>query len=957
MAYEIPSQLEYSEKIIFGLDFKQLAYATLFGLIDFVIFFKTGFSITVKVCLVLLPTFLGAGFMFFDLDKYLKNFYHWLRFRKTNDLKKFTGIKEINEYVHTDKRIAVIKVHPINFNIKGKGEKDSISKQFLKFLNAIDFPIQILMKTKDIELEEYMSKLSSPTEYKDLFEKNKKFMQDLIKEKEVKDRVFYLIIKEKDNLSIQVQICLDWLRSLNLKVQLLEKDELKGLELKGKELINHPSYLKIDNKYHRLVYAHGYPRIVEQGFLDKIVSSLGDFDFSLHINPHDVETMMVNINKQLQKQKADLYSMGLKGVINPSLEIQYKDTRKVLEELQKGNDKLFNISLYIDCKADTLEDLNLITRKVESLMNSLMIIPKSATFQMDRGFKSLLPLGENKLKVERNITSQGLSAFFPFTSPFFETDEQGVWLGVNKNGIPIIKDIFKLSNPNGVILAQSGGGKSFFAKLLISRYLLNGTKVMTIDPQGEYRNLVKQFNGQRIDLSRNSDTIINPLDLMGHDYAEKRLSLLDLMGVMLGELTEPQRAFIDKALTLTYEKKGISVDRETWNNEPPILGDLLEILEKMEKKASQMEKISLRSLINRLSIYVDGVFCFLNRPTNIDFQNKFVCFDIGDIPKPVKPVIMFLVLDYVYSKMKCDIERKILLIDEAWSLLSRTQDASYIFEIVKTCRKFNMGLLLINQEVEGLLTSAAGKSVLANSAYTFLMKQKPAVINNIQKVFHLSEFERDYLLSAGIGEGILIIDNDHFELKVIASDDEYKIITTKADDLLVYEKPKEVKKKKVVEINVDVNGNFFELSKLSKEEKKFLLNKKYKERTFTSIDKKKRKYLINPRFNESDQHCLLTYDLYYYIKKYTDDIELFTTKKPDIVFKFNGKKYAIEVESGKIDNPKLLKEKVSLLNKSYKNWFIVVANKNLVSKYKKFGPTFDKRNVKAKVLSICKPKN
>jgi conjugal transfer ATP-binding protein TraC len=950
MPYEIPSQLQYSEKIIFGLDFKQLTYATIFGLLDFAIFFKTPWSITIKVSLMIVPTMLAVGFMFFDLDRFAFNIYHWLRFRGTENMQKYIGVKEVDEYIHTDKKVAVIQVFPINFNIKTHDEKDTITRQFLKFVNAIDFPVQILMQTKDLDIKQYLSKLTAPTQYKELFEKNKKFLLKLIHERKVHDRAFYLVVKEQDKLSIQVEICCDWLRTLGLQHKVLEKKELKELvTIKSQELVNSPSHLQIDNKFHRIIYAHGYPRMVEQGFLDKIVSCPGEFDFSLHINPYDVETMMVMINKELQKQKADLYSMNLKGTMSPSLEIKYNDTRRVLDELQKGNDKLFNISLYITCKANSLGELELLCRKVQSQLNALMIIPKIAMFQMDHGYKSMLPLAEDKLGLHRNITSKGLSAFFPWTSPFFQIEEKGVWLGLNKNGIPIIKDIFSLSNPNGVILAQSGGGKSYFAKLLISRYLLNGTRVMVIDPQGEYRNLVGKFGGERIDLSRTSDSIINPLDLMGHDYAEKRLALMDLMQVMLGGLTEPQRAFIDRALTKAYEKKGITNDPDSWDNSPPILGDLLKVLEQMEKKATQMEKMSIRSLINRLSIYVTGVFSFLNRETNIDFENNFVCFDIGDIPKPVKPTIMFLVLDYVYAKMKKDLDRKILLIDEAWSLLSRTEDASYIFEIVKTCRKFNMGLLLINQEVEGLLSSAAGKSVLANSAYTVLLKQKPAVITNICKTFHLSQFERDYILSASVGEGILLIDNEHFELKVVASPAEHKIITTQADELLEQKKAivKSTKKKKV-EIKADTSVSVHRKSKLSKEEVKFLIAKKFVEVTRKSICRsKKEKYLVKPRFNESESHLFVTYDIAEYLAKHKVESKLYVTKKPDVVFEIDGKKIAVEVETGtQSKRAARLSEKVKLLNEGYDHWFFVVTNRNNTPKYKKLGQVLELRYLK-----------
>ena len=560
-----------------------------------------------------------------------------------------------------------------------------------------------------------------------------------------------------------------------------------------KKIINRRDFIKINNTYNRIVYAHGYPRSVEAGFLDKIVSSSGDFDLSIHINPYPIEKTMVGLNKELQKQRADLYKEETKGMINPSLEIKYQDTKKILEDLQKGTDKLFNISLYINCRAKNREELDLLTKRVEAELNSLLIIPKIPSFRMAQGMKSIAPLGIDLLKETRNITTMSLSAFFPFTSQFLKVDDTGVWLGLNKNSVPIIRDIFRLSNPNGIILAQSGGGKSYFSKLLIARYLLNSVKVIVIDPQGEYRDLVKHFNGQRVNLSRTSETMINPLDLIGHDYAEKRLSLMDLMPVILGELTEPQKSFIDRALTKAYEKRGINEDKSTWDNEPPILEDVLNSLQSFEKGAITLEKTTIRSLINRLSMYVDGVFSFMNRITNIDFNNNFVCFDIGELPKQVKPVMMFLVLDYVYMKMRQSLDRKLLVIDESWSLLSRAEDSSYIFEIVKTCRKFNMGLLLINQEVEGLLNSEAGKSVLANSSYTLLMRQKPAVIGQVQETFHLSSAERTYLLTASVGEGILLIDDDHTEIKVVASEEEHRIITTNPDERIEIQKSMEVK--------------------------------------------------------------------------------------------------------------------------------------------------------------------
>jgi hypothetical protein len=431
---------------------------------------------------------------------------------------------------------------------------------------------------------------------------------------------------------------------------------------------------------------------------------------------------------------------------------------------------------------------------------------------------------------------------------------------------------------------------------------------------------------------------------------------MDLMNIMLGDLSDIQRAFIDKALTRTYELKGIDRNPDTWSNSPPILEDLLNVLEKMEKKATPLEKTTLRSLVNRVNMYVNGVFSFFNQHTNIDFSNNFVCFDIGDMPNQVKPSVMFLVLDYIYMKMKSNLERKILLIDESWSLLSRTEEAGYIFEIVKTCRKFNLGLLLINQEVEGLLDSKAGKSVLANSSYTLLMRQKPAVIDNICKTFHLSDSERNHLLTAGIGEGLLIMEDDHSKLKVVASSEEHKLITTKADEIiqLKEEKPKISKK---IKINVDENVRFFRKKNLNSFETKYLLSKGFKISTHKSVCSEKiEEYLLKPRFNESVSHLFVIFDIANFLESKGIKVSKFITKKPDIVFELEGKRLAIEVETGiAIEKVKRqVKEKVKLLNKYYDKWFFVVTNRNKIRKYKKLGDTVDVRYLKKKLEKLVK---
>lgn len=807
MSYEIPQAIAYNEKIAFGLTLKQLCISIAFLLMTSALIFKTSLPVGLSWTLGALLLGVGVLFIFFDLDTKIREFWSWLLIGKVElnekNIKHFLGITSFSDdYVIVNKKkTAVIEVFPTNFSIKNKDERESIIKVFRKLLQAIDFPTQYYVKTEHLSVEKYVSyltervqELKEETEnniFQEHLENLKKHLYDIIKEHKIVNRQFYIIIPEQQGLEIQVKIIEEKITNLGLKSRKVAGVELRKLVLsilsstsQKRILENKRGHLKVGEQFYRVITAFGYPRVVEPGFLDKIITTEGDFDISIHITPQPIETMMVQLNKELQKQRADLYSEQLRGIINPSLEIQHSDTRKVLEELQKGQDKLFDVSLYVNCRAETLQELNLLTKKVESELNSVLIIPKIYHYKQIAGIKSIAPIGTNILDIKRNIPAAALSAFFPFTSRFLEVDQTGVWFGLNKNNIPLIIDPFKFSNPNGVVLATSGAGKSYLSKLLISRQLLTGCQVIIIDPQGEYTDLVKKYHGQVIDLHTKSETIINPLDLMGKSYEDKRLTLMDLMKVMFGELSPHQKSIIDKAIDMAYTDKKISDNPHSWKRTPPKLEDVLRHIRKLKNQANEVTEYGIFALENKLEIYVTGVFKFLNKQTKISANNQLISFNIQKLPAQVQPVMMFLILDFVYTTMQRELNRKILLIDEAWKLLSRVEDANYILAIVKTCRKYNMGLLLINQEVEDLLQSQAGKSVLANSSYTLLLKQKPSVIKELVKTFDLSNYERDFLLTANIGEGILITEKDHSEIKILASPEEHEFITTNADERL-----------------------------------------------------------------------------------------------------------------------------------------------------------------------------
>lgn len=404
---------------------------------------------------------------------------------------------------------------------------------------------------------------------------------------------------------------------------------------------------------------------------------------------------------------------------------------------------------------------------------------------------------------------------------------------------------------------------------------------------------------------------------------------MDLFKVMFGDLSEIQKAILDKAITETYAKKGID-EKAGRRKKMPILSDLYDELETMSHKAGQNEKTTYQALLNRLYMYTKGVFSFMNRQTTLNFNSDFVCFNIGDMPKQVKPVIMFLILDYVYTKMKGSKDRKLLVVDEAWSLLGKTEEASYIFEIVKTCRKFNLGLLLITQDVEDLLSSRAGTAVLTNSSYSLLLRQKPSVIQNVVSVFNLSRHEKNYLLTAEQGRGILIMDNDHQELEVIASPEENRLITTKPDEINGFSDIEEEEDIKDVNINLDLSKGLYFGSKLSSEEKNYLANHGYGVGKFVPIGKTKYEecWVLENKV-ESLEHSFMVQNIKMEILKRNPkcQVETNVVLKPDIIFKKkNGKEVAIEVETGKSfrKHKDRLKKKFEDLKLNYDGKIIVV---------------------------------
>ncbi len=710
---------------------------------------------------------------------------------------------------------------------------------------------------------------------------------------------------------------------------------------------NHVDAIQINDKFNRVILAAGYPGRIREGWLNSIVSSEGNFDLAMHVSPQNPESVLVSLNQELVKQESDLNAAQKQGSVNPSLKIKYSDTLKVLENLHRGEEKLFDLSLYVNAKASNREELELLSSKVRSELNSMGIVSKAPYLRMQDAVKSVFPLLDDRLRVSRNIPSAALSACFPFTSSFLRLDENGIMFGVNQeNNVPIIVDVCKLRNQNGIVLGGSGGGKSYAIKVYILRALLNGIKINIIDPQGEYDDLVKTLKGQIVEISKDSDTIINPLDLLGHDYGEKVLSLMDLFRIIMGELTIVQKNILDRVIHKTYRLKGITAnDPTSWRNEPPLMDDLVHVLQEEKELASRLERVTYEALETRLRMYSGtGSLSFFNRHTSLDLENRLVSFNIKSMPGIAKPVMMFLILDYIVKQMQRDRERKFLVVDEAWSLLRHGEHAEYLFELIKTARKYGLGLIIITQEVNDLLNTKAGEATLANTAWKLLMGQEPSVIDLLAEKFKLHEEEKNYLLTAQIGEGLLFLGSEHLPIKVVASEKEHELITTNPDEVRVKE-GKVVLEREKEWVSLVGKKKFFLKSELSVPQLNYLKGNGFVEARLPDLGLGRgSSYVVaKPNGSEGLDHFFLGELIAEELRKHTDQVWTWSRDKPDVEFlvppgRASRKelRVAFEVETGTLlDNPRQLARKVEILKEGYDLFYFVVTDSALKDRYEK----------------------
>jgi conjugal transfer ATP-binding protein TraC len=554
----------------------------------------------------------------------------------------------------------------------------------------------------------------------------------------------------------------------------------------------HSSYFRLGTKYGRTLYVYGYPRQIYTGWLSALVNIDEVLDVSMYIYPVESQVVLNNLRKKVTQLEATASISNEKGKTrDPAVEAAINDAEELRDQLQLGAERFFRFGLYVTLYTDSLDELNFVQHKIETMFGQQLVFSKVASSQQEQGLNSSIPQMSDQLQIRRNMNTGAISTSFPFTSADL-TDNTGILYGINmhNNGL-VIFDRFKLENANLVVFAKSGAGKSFTVKLEALRSMMLGSEIIIIDPENEYQKLSEAVGGSYIRLSLNSSTRINPFDLprvIDSDEAEDalRANLVTLHGLfrlMLGgtqigangapisALTPVEEADLDQALIDTYARVGITSDPLTHNSPPPTISDLYDTLLHMGGSGPQ--------LAQRLRKYTTGTFAgIFSQQSNIDINNPMVVFNIRDLEDELRPVAMYIVLSHIWNITRTEQKRRMLIVDEAWQLMKYDDSANFLFSLAKRARKYSLGLTTITQDVEDFMSSKMGRAIVANSSMQLLLKQSSSAVDVLSDVFKLTEEEKKRLANFPIGQGLFFAGQSHVHIQIQASATEQQLITT-----------------------------------------------------------------------------------------------------------------------------------------------------------------------------------
>lgn len=546
--------------------------------------------------------------------------------------------------------------------------------------------------------------------------------------------------------------------------------------------------VRLDGMYAQSFYVYSYPRYLETNWLSPVVNFDVTMDISQFIYPVGSDTIMKVLKKKVAEMQSAMRILAEKGQVrDPGLETALADAEQLRTEIQRGQEKFFQFALYFTIYAEDEQKLTKVTNQLESLLAGRLVMTKKCQLQAEHGLNASLPQGLDELYTISNMNTSPLATTFPFTSSDL-TSDKGILYGINRhNDSLIIFDRFALENANSVVFAKSGAGKSYAVKLELLRLMMMGTDTIVIDPENEYEALANTVGGTYLKMSLNSDRRINPFDLPkpvdgdelqpGDLLRSAVINLNGLMKLMLGAMTPEEESILDKALLDVYALKGITMETEDpFAYEPPTMEDLHQIL---------ASSAGAENLVQRISKYTEGTYSgIFNKPTNVNLTSGMMVFCIRDLEDALRPTAMYIVLNYIWNQVRSSLKKRVLVVDEAWSMMQHEDSARFLFGLVKRARKYYLGVTTITQDVEDFVKSDFGRPIITNSSMQLLLKQAPSSVDVLAQVFNLTEGEKYVLLNSGVGQGLFFAGMKHVAVQVIASYTEDRIVTTNPEEIL-----------------------------------------------------------------------------------------------------------------------------------------------------------------------------
>ena len=641
----------------------------------------------------------------------------------------------------------LIEVSTINFDLMADDDQARILGSYENFLNALTGDLQILVSTRlsakqPIARRRFLvvlsCRLSRPS-----------------------------IAAAQNQLTAQAQAIIAGLAQVGLKTKLLGRDETRKVladfwdQNRRLRVSERPKEILFGQCHCRTLAVSGWPASASFGWLNSLVNWSGDLDISYHYRPVDLHLAQTKLSRKVTELDSRQRQLQRKGrPEDPIAADALESAVELRQQIQRGCQKLFLVSLTLTVWADDQPGLEQASQQIETLLSSRLFIVETALWQQGLALATVLPVGQNKLGSWRNLNSSCAALTFPFIGCQL-ADVGGILYGVNPaNNSKVLVDRFSLANANSIIFAQSGAGKSYLAKVEILRQLAGGVEVVVIDPEGEYQALALSLGGQVIRFQANQQVRLNLLDrqLWATEGKLPRVAeVVDLLDLLIGLESGEERLIVDRLLNQLYQTFAL-----------PIWADLM-----------GLAKTQAPNLLARLKHFsASSLGAVLGQKTNFDFSNRLTVLALDDWPAETRPALTLLFSALVRSQAQKLFQKRLLVIDEGWLLLENPAAGKLLAGLVRRARKNYLGVCFISQQAEDFLSNPAGKTIASQSSLKFLLRADSTAIKAMARQFRLSRVEQDFLLTAGRGQALILAESKHATVQIVASGQEHPLITT-----------------------------------------------------------------------------------------------------------------------------------------------------------------------------------